>query len=498
MKTPLQILDKFRGLRVLVIGDLILDSYLEGSSSRLCREAPVPIIDFQQENLYPGGAANTAANIAALGARCSVFSVLGRDEEAGNLRYLLMNQGVDMFNVLGVPNRKTLFKQRIVADSQIVARIDKGDCTYSPLGSEQELLLHILEDCYKSSTKEQLDAVVVSDYGYGSITPEILIKLQQLQSVHNKLLAVDAKDLNKYKLIGPTVVTPNYLEAAALLGIPVLPVRADRISQILDCGETLLDQLNTKIAIVTLDRDGALVFENGVPPKHIPTSSCTIGHPGGAGDTFIATLTLALCAGATTRDSVEIATKAATYVVSFPGTTQCSLENLCRSLTEQEGENKFLTDFQLQAVLKQHRERGAKIAFTNGCFDLLHHGHLQHLKEAADQGTILIVGLNTDESIRRLKGNSRPIQPYHERAAALAALSCVNYVLPLAEDNAIELIKKVRPDVYVKGGDYVKESLPEASVVEELGGEVRILPLHLGYSTTKIIDRIRGQEVGVD
>jgi D-beta-D-heptose 7-phosphate kinase/D-beta-D-heptose 1-phosphate adenosyltransferase len=475
--TPLELIDNFPLKTILVIGDIILDSYLKGTSTRLCREAPVPIVDIEKESLYPGGAANTAANVVALGARGLLASWIGQDVEG----YLLTNhlKNIDASNILTIEGRKTLFKQRIVADGQILARVDKGD-TNDLLEDASERLAEILEEHYKAKF---LDAIIVSDYGYGTITPQVLAKLSEL----NIRLIVDAKDLTKYQHLNVMAMTPNYAEAMAVLGEPLLSNRSDRIHQVLTHGDRLRHQLNTKILVITLDRDGAVLFERETEPHYFSTTPRK-GEVGGAGDTFIAAFTLSLCAGASAEVATQIGILAASTTVALPGTAACSYGHLKGLLLKKQ--SKLLSISEIDSTIGTHRVQ-ARVVFTNGCFDILHPGHIQHLREAAAQGDVLIVGLNTDQSIKRLKGDARPINSFSDRAAMLSALPFIDFIMPLDDDNPIELIKKVRPDIFVKGGDYTPEELPEASVVKELGGIIRILPFHPGYSTTQIVEKIK-------
>jgi D-beta-D-heptose 7-phosphate kinase/D-beta-D-heptose 1-phosphate adenosyltransferase len=476
---------------VLVIGDVILDSYLHGSSTRLCREGPVPIIDALEERRYPGGAGNTAVNVSALGARCYLFSVAGSDLESDALEQHLENKNVNTDNILTTPERKTLLKQRIVADNQIVARIDQGS-THALADIDSELLIHFLEEFYYDNLKG-IDAVIISDYGYGIITPIVLSKLQELHNLFDYPMVIDAKDPTKYREINATAFTPNYAEAVAILNQPLLPNPDDRQQQILVHGQSLLHQLNSQIVVVTMDEGGAIVFEQGAVPVLVPTVPVR-GSVGGAGDTFIGMFTLALCAGADAQTASLLGVKAATVAVSLPGTASCTYNQLCQSLRYEDDDEKLFELDDLLDTLETIRiiqEGKIKIIFTNGCFDLLHHGHIKHLREASALGDILVVALNSDDSVKRLKGNSRPIHSFRDRVALLAALPFVDFIVPLPGDNPIELIKEIRPDVFVKGGDYMDQDLPEVAVVEELGGEVRILPFHNGYSTTQLIERIK-------
>jgi D-beta-D-heptose 7-phosphate kinase/D-beta-D-heptose 1-phosphate adenosyltransferase len=328
--TPLELLNDFPKKTILVLGDAILDSYLEGSSTRLCREAPVPIVDINRESRYPGGAANTAVSVAAMGATCLLFSVIGKDAAGDDLRQRLSTHGVNIFNLLSVPERETLFKQRVVANNQIIARVDKGS-THAIEAVEANRLASLLEAYYKT---ESLDGVIISDYGYGTITPSTLAKLRELSALFKYPLIIDAKDLTKYNKLNEfkaTAMTPNYAEAMAILGQPVLPIGEERKKQVLAKGQFLLNLVNSKIVIVTLDQDGAVVFERGTSPCHVPTTPQK-GTVGGAGDTFIAAFALALCAGATPEVATQIGVQAATTAVSLPGTATCTLEDLRRSL----------------------------------------------------------------------------------------------------------------------------------------------------------------------
>jgi D-beta-D-heptose 7-phosphate kinase/D-beta-D-heptose 1-phosphate adenosyltransferase len=476
--TPLELIDKFPLKTILVVGDIILDSYLKGTSTRLCREAPVPIVDIEKESRYPGGAANTAANVATLNAHCILASWVGQDIEGCSLTERLAH--IDIDNILTIQGRRTLFKQRIVADGQILARVDKGD-TNDLLEDASERLAEILEEHYKAKA---LDAIIVSDYGYGTITPQVLAKLSEL----NIRLIVDAKDLTKYRHLNVMAMTPNYAEAMAILGEPLLSDRSDRIHQVLTHGDRLRHQLNTKILVITLDKDGAVLFERETESHYFSTTPQK-GMVGGAGDTFLAAFTLSLCSGASAEVATQIGILAASSTITLPGTATCTHGQLRRSLLNEQ--SKLLPIRELENTINACRIQGAKIVFTNGCFDLLHHGHIQHLREAAAQGDVLIVGLNTDQSIKRLKGDTRPINSFSDRAAMLSALPFVDFIMPLDDDNPIELIKKVRPDIFVKGGDYTSETLPEASIVKKLGGIVRILPFHAGYSTTQIVEKIK-------
>jgi D-beta-D-heptose 7-phosphate kinase/D-beta-D-heptose 1-phosphate adenosyltransferase len=301
---------------------------------------------------------------------------------------------------------------------------------------------------------------------------------------------VDAKDLMLYRDVGVTAVKPNYKEALHLVGLdPLEEERDGRAERIIAHRDRFLEVTGAEIVAVTLDRDGALIFERGNPPYRTYAEPQPHSHAAGAGDTFASSFALALAAGAYTHAAAELASAAAAVVVERDGTTTCSAGELRGYLT---GIEKHVTDLNLlSARVAFYRQHEQRIVFTNGCFDILHRGHITYLNRAKEQGDVLIVGVNSDDSVKRLKGPSRPINLLEDRVQVLAALSCIDHIIPFEEDTPSDLIRAIRPDVFVKGGDYTRETLPEAPLVEELGGRVEILPYVDDHSTTLIIDRIR-------
>jgi len=478
------LIDAFPALHVLVVGDAMLDVYLRGQSSRLCQEAPVPIIDYEDRVEAPGGAANTALNLAALGARVSLLSVVGRDRDGRRLCEALNRQGVDTRHVIAHPRRQTLAKQRILSSSQLIARIDHGD--RGPLGPPDELAVasrihHLVSRC---------DALVLSDYGYGTLHPEGIAALCDAQRHYHPVVVGDSKQLKRFTRVRFTAVKPNYSQATELLGLESL-CGIERLAQMRRYGPRILDQIDTRILALTLDQDGALVFERGHEPIRTHTRPNPHSQAAGAGDTYVAALTLALAAGGDAAAAAELAAAAAAVVVGKPGTACCTWQELQNQLAGRQQ-----PDYNLNALLPQlsaYRRRSQRIVLTNGCFDILHRGHITYLRQARALGDVLIVGLNTDESIRRLKGPERPINTLEDRAQVLAALNCVDHVVAFDEDAPHRLVRAVRPNVFVKGGDYTRDRLPEAALVEELGGRIEILPLVRERSTTGIISRIRSK-----
>lgn len=478
-----RVLEAFRSLHVLVLGDAMLDTYLEGTSGRLCREAPVPIVSVHSRVDAAGGAANTAVNATELGSRVSFLTVIGDDLEGKRLRALLEDRGIATETVLRDPRRQTLAKRRVVAAGQLLVRFDEG--SVEPIDPDvEQMLVERLE-----TLAPECDAIIVSDYGYGVLTPRVIEALARLQAGISRLLVVDAKDPALYRQASVTAVKPNYEEAIRLLGVERLDNAHDRAEQMAQCAGELLASTGAQIAAVTLDRDGALICERGCPPYRTYALPAHDARAAGAGDTFISALALALASGEPTTAAAELASAAAAVVVSKDGTVACTASDLREYLAS---ETVFISDIaRLTSRLAYYRQQGKRIVFTNGCFDILHRGHITYLSRAKALGDVLIVAVNSDRSVARLKGPGRPINTLEDRVEVLGALSCVDHLVSFDEDTPSALIEALRPDVFVKGGDYTHETLPEAPLVERLGGVVRILPYVENRSTTRMIARIR-------
>jgi D-beta-D-heptose 7-phosphate kinase/D-beta-D-heptose 1-phosphate adenosyltransferase len=476
------LLETCRGLEVVVIGEAMLDSYLHGRAERLCREAPVPIVQLSKRADVPGGAANTAAGVQALGGRVTFLSVVGDDDEGARLQEALRQRGVGTGALVVDPSRRTLVKQRVFADGQMALRLDQG--TTAPLGPQSEDIL----SKHLAAVWARADAIIISDYGYGVLTPRLRAALASLQQRWPRILAADAKNLALYRELGVTAVKPNYAEAARLLGLAPC-AGEERLEQLAGWESRLLELTGAHLAAVTLDASGALIFEEGRPPHRTYARPQPNAKAAGAGDTFISALTLALAAGASVPSAAELASAAAGVVVGKGGTTSCTAGELYGQLA---AEDKVIADRdELTARLEFLRVQGKRIVFTSGCFDILHRGHITYLNRAKTLGDVLMVGLNADESVRRLKGAQRPINPLEDRAEVLAGLSCIDHIIPFGEDTPEGLLEVIRPQLFVKGGDYSRATLPETPLVERLGGEVRILPYLEDKSTSSIIARVR-------
>lgn len=485
----LHTVEAFAGRKILVLGEAMLDNYLRGTSQRLCPEAPVPVVDIQDIISLPGGAANTAVNLRSLGADVAFLSVMGTDAEASTLLAALEERSVTTEHILHETGRQTLAKQRIVASSQVLVRFDQGTTLPLPPTVEAQFISR-LEALFL-----ECEAVVISDYSYGVLTPRILETLANLQDLHPRLVVVDSKRPGIYRDVKPTVIKLNYQETLQVLGLEKLHQDGDRIRQIKQKGGQVLETTGAQIAAITLDHNGAFIFHAGdETPYRTYAQPRPDSQAAGAGDTFVSALAISLAAEARVEQAAELASAAAAIVVSKSGTSACSVEELMDYFSTHE---KMINDhFQLALRVAFYRRMGRRIVFTNGCFDILHGGHVSYLNRAKALGDVLIVGLNSDASIRRLKGPDRPINSLEERAQILGALSCVDHTIAFDEDTPHELIASIHPDVFAKGGDYTRATLPEAGLVEQFGGRVEILPYLENHSTTNVIERIRSTFAG--
>lgn len=476
------VLARMAGLDVLVVGDAMLDTYHHGTSERLCPEAPVPVVAVSERVDAPGGASNTAVNARALGAEVTLLAAIGDDGEGRALRRAVEGSGVEAAALLVDRGRRTLAKQRVLAGSQMLVRFDQGST--GPLAPDCEAELARRLD----ALAPEGDAIIVSDYGYGVLGPRVRDALAAAQRRAPRVVVVDSKTLGAYRAVGPTAVKPNFREASRLLG-ELGASGAERSRLMEQHGRALLQITGAQIVAVTLDTEGAMFFERDRDAYRTYARPVDPRRAAGAGDTFGAALALALAAGADMPIAAEIASAAAAVVVAKEGTATCSLGELGAYLA---GGDKYAADLEgLAAALDQHRRAGRRIVLTSGCFDLLHRGHIAYLGAAKALGDVLVIGLNSDAGVRRLKGPGRPINPLEDRAHVLASLSCVDHIVPFEEDTPERLVAAVRPHLFVKGGDYTAEALPEARAVEACGGAVRILPFVEDRSTTSIIERIR-------
>jgi D-beta-D-heptose 7-phosphate kinase/D-beta-D-heptose 1-phosphate adenosyltransferase len=467
---------RLAGLRpsVLVVGDVILDEWLSGNAERLCREAPAPVVAVEHRASAPGGAANTAVNLAALGADVRLVSAVGADDSGAQLLAALTESGVDTSLVAVEEHRRTTSKRRVVAGDQVLVRLDDGDHDQTELSDVDGLLDHAAD----------VDAVVLCDYGTGLLSGAVRDALLRVRD-RLPLLVVDAHEPGRWASVRPDLVTPNVAEAATVLGVPV---PRDKPFEFLDEHRaTLLDRTGAAAVVVTLDRDGAVLLDGELPAHRTWARPAPDNQTAGAGDTFCAALTVARCGGLPSVVAVELAQAAADVAVHRPATAVCTVADLADRL----GAGVALSADRLAELVAGHRAAGRRVVFTNGCFDVLHRGHVNYLNEAKRLGDVLVVAVNSDAGTARLKGPGRPVNGVADRVAILAGLSCVDHLVVFDEDTPAGLLARLRPDVYAKGGDHRAELLTEAEIVRSYGGEVRILSYLPDRSTSAVIARIR-------
>jgi D-beta-D-heptose 7-phosphate kinase/D-beta-D-heptose 1-phosphate adenosyltransferase len=482
MTAPLDdLVDRLRAAAppVTVVGEAILDRWQRGGAKRISREAPVPVVevDGEEPEECPGGAANTAVNLASLGARVRLVTAIGDDADGRRLRQLVSQAGVDTSGFVVRTGSPTPSKTRILAGDQILVRVDHG--VHEHLSVADRALLH-----ERLREHDPESVLVVCDYGTGLLdaaTIELLAGLPRPRTI-----LVDAHDLRPWAALRPDLVTPNSVETELLLG-RTLPAHG-RPEAVGAAARDVLTASGAAAAVVTLDTDGTVVLERGEPTHRTYARPAPEHQASGAGDTFAAALAAASAIGADLRAAAGFAQRAADVVVARPGTSVCTLADLTSDGSETGSAP--LSPEQLRAALQAERLRGRTVVFTNGCFDVLHLGHTRHLRQAKDLGDILVVALNDDDSVRRLKGPGRPVNPLEDRVAVLESLGCVDYVTVFPEDSPVGLIAALEPDIYAKGGDYSPEMLEETAVVRAHGGEVRILEYIPAHSTTQIVNRI--------
>lgn len=475
-----EIISRFRRQRILVVGEAMLDCYYNGHAERISPEGPVPVVSAVSKQRYPGGATNAAANAAALGGEVVCLSVVGNDEAGAALRAELVSRGIED-DLITDPQRATITKLRILADDHYVVRFDEG--RPQPLHeSVEQTLIERLRRGFASC-----DAVIVADYCYGILNERVIAEIGRLKQAHNRLVLIDSKNLPLYRGMTASVITPNHLEAQKAVGWKVRDVDRLNSAELEELGRELLSSIGSTWALVTLGPKGSLLFEQGQSTTRIAPRPVANPHVSGAGDTFTATLALALAAGAPCRVAVEIAAEAAAVVVGKPGTAVVSAQELLQRLAQ--SGLAATPSANLESTLSRYRRENARIVFTNGVFDGLTSGHLAFLRAARQLGDVLIVGINSDQSATRLHGYP-PMQSERERLAVVAALEIVDHVIAFDELTPESIIRAIRPNIHAKGGDYGMAELPEADAVREVGGEVVILPLMDGRTMPHMSNKV--------
>ncbi|AOE50592.1 bifunctional D-glycero-beta-D-manno-heptose-7-phosphate kinase/D-glycero-beta-D-manno-heptose 1-phosphate adenylyltransferase HldE [Kangiella sediminilitoris] len=467
-------LPKFNKARVLVIGDIMLDRYWHGETSRVSPEAPVPVVNVSQTEDRAGGAGNVALNIAVLGCQVTLCGVTGNDEAAQSLEEILEHQQVNC-EFEKRPHQQTITKLRLMSRHQQLLRADFE----KDFALDNGIALETFEKLI-----EQHDIVVLSDYGKGTLKdPQSVIQAAVLQ---NKPVIVDPKgsDFTKYRQA--TLITPNQSEFDTIAG------KSESEEDFLEKAREVRNQLDIDSLLVTRSEKGMALFSADKEPYMQATQAQEVFDVTGAGDTVVATLASAMAAGATMKESVQIANLAAGIVVGKLGTATVSTQELHHAmLSHQPLQKGVVSELTLLDLIAQAKASGEKIVMTNGCFDILHSGHVSYLKQAAELGDRLIVAVNSDDSVKRLKGESRPLNPCPQRMMVLSELSSVDWVVEFTEDTPKRLIEALVPDVLVKGGDYKVEEIAGADSVIANGGNVVILDFVDGVSTTNIINKAK-------
>ncbi len=476
----------WRETRVLVVGDLMLDRYIWGDVERISPEAPVPVVCLARRSEQPGGAANVAMNIAGLGAQVTLAGFAGQDEDRAALEACLEKAGVTS-RITTVAGHPTTSKLRILGGQQQILRLDVERTKGYPREAYDALLAGL------DAELANVRAVVLSDYAKGTLSEEVCRAVIDRARALGVPVLVDPKhrDFSRYR--GATTICPNLQELSVATGIP--PKETETL---LAAAAKMLPALELDYLTVTLSEKGIAVVKPG-QTRTFPAVARQVFDVSGAGDTVIATLALSLASGLPIESAVALANVAAGVVVSKVGTVPITRDELITSLMpeiELQASEKQLELAQLQTRVNAWRSKGDRVVFTNGCFDLLHVGHITLMEDARRQGDRLIVAINSDRSVSELKGPTRPVVQERDRGRVLAALAAVDAVIVFDEPTPLELICALKPDVIVKGGDYVEESVVGAKEVRGWGGVVKIVPTVEGFSTTRMIARAATPALG--
>ena len=475
-------LDLIKAKSILVVGDVMLDKYFTGDVKRISPEAPVPVFRKKTERSVPGGAANVAVNLVAANQNVSIMSIIGEDECGHKLISILneMNVGTSLVEVT---NRQTTQKTRFLAENnQQVLRLDVEDV--APISTDiSDKLLCKLKLCIKD-----FDLILLSDYMKGLLTMELTQGIIRLATNNHIPVVIDVKDPSVEKYKGATLLKPNQKELHDLTGMPV-----ETEDEIVTAAEYLRTKCNNKFVLCTCGARGMVLVGDIKPAHFVPAECREVFDVSGAGDTTIAYLAASMANNIDMDESVSIANYAAGIQVGKVGTSSVYIHEVRDYLSNKDAGSfhKILTPSELPSFRKEHKDK--TIVFTNGCFDILHVGHKRYLEQASTLGDIFVIGVNSDASVKRLKGPSRPVNPEQDRMEILSALGFVDYVVLFDEDTPYELIKTIQPDVLVKGGDYSIENVVGRDIVEARGGRVELIQFVEGKSTSNIIKKINTQ-----
>ncbi|NRA19989.1 MAG: bifunctional D-glycero-beta-D-manno-heptose-7-phosphate kinase/D-glycero-beta-D-manno-heptose 1-phosphate adenylyltransferase HldE [Oceanospirillaceae bacterium] len=469
---------EFAKTRILVVGDIMLDRYWHGATERISPEAPVPVVKVSRQDDRPGGAANVALNTAALGASTHLLGLVGRDEAAQVLGARLQAAGVAC-DFTQTETEPTIMKLRAISRNQQLLRLDfeeRFSSAYAP--AIQASVAAQIADC---------DVLIISDYDKGTLSDvQSIIKLAK---AHNKLVLVDPKGSDYRHYGGATLLTPNMAEFEAVVG------KCHSEEQIISRGSALIKELGLDCLLITRSEKGMTLLHKQGSEVHFPARSHEVFDVTGAGDTVISTLAAALGAGEDMQNAVAIANMAAGIAIGKLGTYAIRGPEIRREIAaNQRSARGVVSEEQLAIAIADARLAGEKIVFTNGCFDILHAGHVGYLEQARQLGQRLVVAINSDASVRRLKGEGRPINTEDRRMIVLSSLEAVDWVVCFDQPTPEHLLALIRPDILVKGGDYGIEGVVGGEFVRSYGGDVQVLSLLDNCSTTAIVEQIKGDE----
>ena len=465
---------RFKDLSFLVIGDLILDEYVYGDVERISPEAPVQVVDVRENSFSIGGAGNVANNIVSLGARVYLAGVLGDDRDGELFRKILEEKGIKREGIILDSSRPTTKKTRIIANGQHVIRLDYESRAKISPKIEKRLIDYIL-------SFSEIDGIIISDYAKGVVTRKIVRCV--VDHYRKKIpIFVDPKGKSFKKYRGVTAITPNRKEA----------INASGRSDIFSSAKKFLNELDLDMVFITLGKDGIFFLKKDGESSHIPAFSKEVYDVSGAGDTVISVLGLSISSGLSIFDSAFLANFAAGIVVSKVGTIPIRRDELINSLlSETFAKSKLLDILELSQRVSYLRAQGKRIVFTNGCFDIIHPGHIHLLKRSKELGDILIVAIDDDDSVRRLKGDGRPVFNQFERAKLISSLDCVDFVTIFSQEELRSIIERIRPDILTKGNDYSLDQVVGKDIVEGYGGKVVLIPVLNNGSSSDIIRRIK-------
>lgn len=472
---------------VLVIGDIMLDQFVYGDVDRISPESPVPVLKIKRETLMLGGAGNVVSNLRGLGVKPHIIAIVGEDDSGDRIRALLSEHNASDEMLLTHTDKPTTIKTRYLAGHQQLLRTDREDIVALDAAQEAQILDNV------KTLIPNIGAIILSDYGKGLLTDKVIAAIINMAKGSNVPVLVDPKGTDYSRYSGATGVTPNKKELSEAAN--GMAVGTDEEVEITT--NYLIEKSGIETVFATRSADGLTVAQRQKQAVHIPTKKIDVYDVSGAGDTVIAVIASTLAAGANVVQAGHIANIAGSIVVAKVGTAPVRQDELLLALSDEKAGNHNICNWnEAKDKMEQWQARGLKVGFTNGCFDILHYGHVSYLDDARTRCDRLVIGLNSDASVSRLKGPERPVNDEQARAHVIAALQSADMVVmfgdnPEDDDKPVNLVGYLKPDIYIKGGDYTIDQLPEAQVVQSYGGTVDIMPLYEGHSTTGTIKKMK-------